>query len=403
MNMSEDPVLNNAIQSQLSDILDLRHDLHRHPELAYEEHRTAAKVVEFLEGVAGLDIREGVGGTGLVITLGRDLPGPCLALRADMDALPIEESSGVDWASEVPGKMHACGHDGHTAMLAGAVRVLAGMSDQLKGPVKFLFQPAEEGGAGAKRMCEEGALENPVPAAVIGLHNNLPDPVGKIGTITYAPGAAMAGTGNFDITIHARGGHAAFPHTAIDPIYCGASVVDQLQGIVSRRIDPLVPAVVSVTRFHAGTAYNIIPDRVSISGTIRALDEDVLRQLRTELIQRTEAVAHAHGAKATIECELSYPVLVNDAHVEKVFRSILAETGDAERLTRCNPILGGEDFAFYGQKVPSFFYFLPSCPLETERNPVCHHASFDFNDDLLPLGVRLHVELARRFADHWIA
>ena len=394
-----------SIQSEIDTILPevtaLRHDLHQHPELAYEEKRTAGKVLEFIAGVKDLDIRESVGGTGLVITMGKELDGPCVALRADMDALPIEEESGVEWSSRIPGKMHACGHDGHTAMLAGAIRILDGLRESLKGPVKFLFQPAEEGGAGADKMCKEGALENPSVDAVFALHNNLPDSSMKIGSIAYTPGASMAGTGNFDITVTGKGGHAAFPHKTIDPIYVGSAIVDEIQGIVSRYIDPLVPAVVSVTRFHAGSAYNIIPGSAKISGTIRALDRDVLVSLRRHLIERAETVAAAHGGTAHVECELAYPVLMNDPKAEAVFKAILQETGDIGKLVEVKPILGGEDFAFYGEHAPAFFYFLPSCPLNEDSNPVCHHPSFDFNDDLLPEGMRLHVELASRFADHW--
>lgn len=377
--------------------------MHRHPELAYEEQRTAGKVLEYLADIDGLDIREGVGRTGLVITIGSGLPGPCVALRADMDALPIEEQSGAEWTSTVPGKMHACGHDGHTAMLAGAIRIISGMRDQLEGPVKFLFQPAEEGGAGARSMCNDGALDNPSVDAVFGVHNNLPDPVMKIGSIAYAAGAAMAGTGNFDITVQGKGGHAAFPHKTIDSIYIGSCIVEQLQGIVARNIDPMVPAVVSVTKFHAGTAYNIIPGTARICGTVRALDAAVLRQLRELLILRSTEVAAAHGATVDVECRLSYPVLVNDPVAQACFLEILRETGDLDSVVEVKPILGGEDFAFFSEKVPGFFYFLPSCPENVASNPVCHHPSFDFNDDLLPTGIRLHVETALRFARVWKA
>lgn len=399
--MSTEQDIQSAIQTILPKVLAFRHDLHQHPELAYEEKRTAEKVLEFIADVKDLDIRQSVGGTGLVITMGKELEGPCVALRADMDALPIEEDSGVEWSSTVPGKMHACGHDGHTAMLAGAIRILDGMRGSLKGPVKFLFQPAEEGGAGADKMCKEGALENPSVAAVFGLHNNLPDSAMKIGSIAYTPGASMAGTGNFDITVTGKGGHAAFPHKTIDPIFIGSAIVEQIQSIVSRNTDPLIPAVLSVTRFHAGSAYNIIPGSAKISGTIRALDRDVLVSLRRHLIERAETVAAAHGGTAHVECELAYPVLMNDPKAEAVFKAILQETGDIGKLVEVKPILGGEDFAFYGEHAPAFFYFLPSCPLNEDSNPVCHHPSFDFNDDLLPEGMRLHVELASRFADHW--
>lgn len=389
------------IERILPEIKALRHDLHRHPELAYQERRTAGRVVEYISDIDGLHIREGVGGTGLAITIGGDLPGACVALRADMDALPIEEQSGVEWTSTTSGRMHACGHDGHTAMLAGAIRLVAEMRDQLTGPVKFLFQPAEEGGAGADAMCRDGALEDPQVAAVFGLHNNLPDPSMKIGQIAYVPGAAMAGTGNFDIIVQGRGGHAAFPHRTIDPVYIAASIVDQLQGIVSRNIDPMVPAVLSVTRMEAGSAYNIIPGRAHLAGTIRALDKAVLENLRELLIQRAREVAAAHGGSVEVDCRLSYPVLVNDPQAEACFREMLAVSGIRQPLVRVDPILGGEDFAFFCLKVPSFFYFLPSCPEFLPANPVCHHPAFDFNDDLLPLGMRLHAETALHFARIW--
>ncbi len=393
--------LKQRIDRILPGIRDLRHDLHRHPELAYEEKETARRVLDYLKDLDGLSIREGVGGTGLVITIGADLSGPCVALRADMDALPIVEESGAEWSSTVAGKMHACGHDGHTAMLAGTVRIVAEMRDQLQGPVKFLFQPAEEGGAGADAMCRDGALQDPPVAAVYGLHNNLPDCSMKMGPIAYVPGAAMAGTGNFDIHVQGRGGHAAFPHKTIDPVVIAAAIVEQLQGIVSRNIDPMVPAVLSVTRIEAGSAYNIIPESARLAGTIRALDAGVLEKLRALLIHRAGQVAAAHGASASVECELSYPVLVNDDRAEACFREILKVAGNNMELRQVEPILGGEDFAFFGQRVPSFFYFLPSCPEDRDANPVCHHPAFDFNDELLPVGMRLHTETALYFAGLW--
>ena len=393
--------LEDRIEQLLPDIRELRHTLHQHPELAYEEHQTARRVLEYLSDIGGLEVRTGIGGTGLVITVGKGLPRACVALRADMDALPISEESGVAWSSKVPGKMHACGHDGHTAMLAGAVRLVAERREQLHGPVKFLFQPAEEGGAGAEAMCREGALEDPRVAAVFGLHNNLPNPTMKIGPIAYTPGAAMAGTGNFDIIVRGKGGHAAFPHRTVDPVYIGSCIVDQLQGIVSRNIDPMVPAVLTVTRFSAGTAYNIIPETAHLAGTIRALDKQVLETLRERLIQRAREVASSHGGSVQVDCNLSYPVLVNDARAEACFREIVEASGVQLSMERVDPILGGEDFAFFGQKVPSFFYFLPSCPADRDANPVCHHPGFDFNDELLPVGMRLHAESALRFASVW--
>jgi len=393
--------LNKLISKILPEITDFRRDLHAHPELGYEEVRTAGKVLEFLKDAKGLEIRQGVAKTGLVITLGKDKAGPCVALRADMDALPMDEFSGVEWSSTVPGKMHACGHDGHTAMLAGAVRVLSEIEDELAGPVKFIFQPAEEGGAGGLRMCQEGALKNPDAAAIFGLHNNLTDYSIKAGSIAYCPGPAMAGTGTFEIEVIGKGGHAAYPHNCIDPLYIGACMVEQLQGVVSRIIDPVKAAVVSVTQFNAGSALNIIAERAKLAGTFRALDMDILEQLRTSIEDRVQGVAQAHGAEVKIKYETGYPVLVNSEIGEKTFRSILEETGDLKNLHQVSPVMGGEDFAFFAGEIPGFFYYLPACPVNQESIPMCHHPAFDFNDELLPLGIRLHVETARRFASNW--
>ncbi|MEX0323209.1 MAG: M20 family metallopeptidase [Puniceicoccaceae bacterium] len=393
--------LKTEIDDILPEVLALRHDLHQHPETAYEEKRTAGKVVEFLSGLDNIDVQTGIGGTGVLATIGGSLDGPCVALRADMDALPIEEESGVPWSSTIPGKMHACGHDGHTAMLAGAARILARNQDLLAGPVKCIFQPAEEGGAGARAMREEGILQTPDVDAIFGLHNNLPSPEAPFGKIAYCKGAAMAGTGTFDITIQGVGGHAAFPHRCVDPIYIGSCVVEQLQGIISRRLDPVASGVLSVTRFEAGSAYNIIPPKAKLAGTIRALDDKVLQWIQSEIYRCVDQVCAAHGASADVQVELCYPTLVNDPTAEACFLALLEETGDTEKLMEVEPIMGGEDFAFYGQQVPAFFYFLPSCSEGCTDNPVCHSPRYDFNDDLLPTGIRLQVEMGMRFARLW--
>lgn len=379
----------------------LRHQLHRRPELAYEETETARSVAEYLEGLDGVEVTTGLAGTGLSVTIGSHLPGPCVALRADMDALPMEEASGVAWSSERRGVMHACGHDGHTAMLAGAARVLAQLQDQLNGPVKCIFQPAEEGGAGALKLCEAGVLANPEVAAVFGLHANLPEPDLAEGLICWTSGAMMAGSGTFDIEIIGQGGHAAFPHRCIDPIYIGSALVQQLQSLVSRRNDPVNPAVVSVTRFHAGTAHNIIPATCQLSGTFRALDPRIMSELCERIREMAEVVAKAHGAEVRAEVDASYPVLINNPRAEGIFREIVEAAGESHRIRMTPPIMGGEDFAYYCQRVPAFFYFLPACPPGCTDNPVCHSPRYDFNDRLLPLGMRLHVHTGLRFARLW--
>lgn len=393
--------LASSIEEILPEVRELRRSLHAHPELGYEETETAKRVLEFLGDLPEASIQSGIAGTGIRVTFGEGRPGPGVALRADMDALAMEEKTGKPWASKVPGKMHACGHDGHTAMLAGAARLLAAREAELEGPVSLIFQPAEEGGAGGRALCEAGVLERPEVAAVFGLHNNLPGPGTKIGQIAYTEGAAMAGTGTFRIRIIGKGGHAAFPHRCIDPVYIGACLVEQLQGLVSRRVDPLAQAVLSVTTFQGGTADNIIPGDVTLRGTFRALDPRLLERLKVWIIERTEAVAAAHGATAEIRCELGYPVLFNDGKAARAFREVISELGWTDRLTEVPPNMGGEDFAYYSLQVPGFFYFLPACPEEEDEVPGCHSPFFDFNDDLLPIGMRLHVETALRFARIW--
>ena len=211
----------------------------------------------------------------------------------------------------------------------------------------------------------------------------------------------MAGTGTFDIEVIGHGGHAAYPHKVIDPLYIGACIVEQLQGIVARILDPLTPAVVSVTRFHAGSAYNVIAEKALLQGTFRALDEAILVELKDHIVRIANEVASAHRARAEIRCDIGYPVLVNHPDAEAVFLEIIKGSMFKDELRVFEATLGGEDFAFYGQRIPAFFYFLPACPVGQSSNPACHHPAFEFNDDNLPRGIRLHAELALGFADHW--
>jgi hippurate hydrolase len=392
-----------AIESILPEVEALRRDLHRHPELGYEEEETARRVLAFMGELPGAEIRTGLAGTGMTVTFGAGLDGPGVALRADMDALAMEEASGVPWASEIPGRMHACGHDGHTAMLAGAARLIAEQAERLEGPVRLIFQPAEEGGAGGKALCEAGVLEDPPMAAAFGLHNNLPGPGLKAGSIACTTGPAMAGTGTFAIEVLGTGGHAAFPHRCTDPVYIGACIVEQLQGLVSRMVDPVAAAVVSVTQFHGGSADNIIPARAVLRGTFRSLDDALLVRIRDAIVKRATEVAGAHGAEVRVDCRLGYPALVNDASAGEAFRRILEAIGREGDLVEVPPNMGGEDFAYFAQRVPAFFYYLPACPPEREEVPMCHSPYFDFNDNLLGAGIRLHVETALRFAAIWRA
>lgn len=388
------------LAAMLPELRALRRELHAHPELGYAEVWTAGKVAAFLEALGGWDLQTGVAETGIVATLGAELPGPMVALRADMDALPMEEASGVPHASKIPGVAHACGHDGHTVMLLGAARLLTNLRDELAGPVRLLFQPAEEGGAGGARMVEEGALVNPPVAAIFGLHN-MPDPATQAGELCLCPGAAMAGTGTFTIKLHGVGGHAAAPHRTVDPIVAGAQVVTALQSIVARQIDPVASAVVSVTQFHAGSAFNVIPPQAVLKGTFRALDETVLEQTQVRIVERATGIASAMGVRAEIEIAINYPVLRNDARAGAYFEAVVEAAGRKADFRTIPPMLGGEDFAFYQQKVPGAFWFLAARPADKAEVPFCHHPAFDFNDDLIADGVRFHVETARRFARLW--
>lgn len=382
------------------ELVRFRRDLHAHPELAYEEVRTSAKVLDAIRAVPNLEVRSSIAGTGIVALLRPDLEGPLVALRADMDALPMQEMTGLPYASTYPGKMHACGHDGHTAMLVGAVRLLGDLQDELAGPVAFIFQPAEEGGAGARAMLEDGAFDGLKVAAVFGLHN-WPNEDLRVGEIGLRVGPAMAGTGTFEIVVKGRGGHAAFPHNTVDPIYVGSLMVQALQGIVARNVDPLDSAVVSVTQFHAGTAKNVIVEEARLAGTFRALKMDTLTFLRERILRVCHSVAESHGAELSAEVNTGYPVLDNDVRAIAVIQQVAEEIDMGSAVKFVQPVMGGEDFAYFQERAPGAFWFLGAMPPEAETVPFPHNPRFDFNDAILPLGLRMHVELALRFARIW--
>lgn len=389
------------IEEIREEIVELRHEIHRNPELGYEEQGTAERVMAQLSCVDGLDIRTGMAETGIVATLGAEKKGPCVALRADMDALPIEETGDVPYKSAVTGKMHACGHDGHTSCLAGAARVLGQMADELDGPVKFIFQPAEEGGGGGLRMCEEGALEDPKVDAIFGIHGWPQLPQGEVG---LQAGALLAASDQFDITIEGVGGHAAFPHLGVDPIIIASQVISAAQSIVSRTTDPLQSAVVTFAQIVAGTTYNIIPQSALMKGTIRTLDEGVRRATHRKLEEIATGVAEGMGARAIVDVRDGYPVTYNDetaaAFVERVFEGDLGK-----QLTHVPiaPVMGGEDFAYYAEKVPATFVALGVRPRDRDTYPNLHQSDYDFHDDAVPLGIRYHVEIARGFVGMWSA
>lgn len=391
--------LESHIQSVLPELIALRRELHAHPELGYEEVQTQRRILEQIEKLPGLTVRRDVARTGIVATLGADRTGPCVALRADMDCLPIEEQSGKPYASRVPGKMHACGHDGHVACLVGAARVLSRMADRLGGPVKFIFQPAEEGGAGGERMCAEGALDNPPVRAIFALHGWPTLDVGTVGTRT---GPALASTNPFEITIHGAGAHAAYPHRGVDPIVVAAHVIVALQTIVSRNTDPLDSVVVTVGKIEAGTAVNIIPPTATLLGTIRTLNPQTRRRTVERVDHIARHTAEALGARADVEIREGYPALINDDAATRYFLETAQAALGQEVVNAAVPAsLGGEDFAYYAEKVPANFWRLGVRPRGQAEYPGLHHPTYDFNDDAISTAVRVHCELALRFAPNW--
>jgi len=398
--------LREMIARELPELISIRHDLHAHPELGYEEKRTSAVVqrelkkddIEFKAGLAG--------GTGVLAHLKAAIQTPesriqkSIGLRADMDALPIAEQTGAPYASTVAGKMHACGHDGHTTILLGAARVLGKLSRQsgLPRPVTFFFQPAEEGGAGAKRMIDDGCMHGkmlgPPVGEMFGLHGWPRLPLGVVAT---RPGPLLAASDRFDIVVKGVGAHAAWPHGSRDPIVAAAAIVGALQTIASRNVGPLESVVVSVTMLSAGTAYNVIPTTATISGTVRTLTPAVLEVAQRRLKEISAGVAQAYGCEAAVDYRLGYPVTLNDSAAVDAFNSTArAALGEDRVLNMPQPVMGGEDFSFYSQVVPSCFFVLGLIPPGRASMPDLHQPDFNFNDDAIATGVELFCRLALR-------
>ncbi len=362
------------------EIAQWRRGYHRHPELLYDVKRTAADVAAKLRAFGCDEVVEGIGRTGVVAVLkgqGGD-SGHVIGLRADMDALPINEESGKPWASETPGKMHACGHDGHTAMLLGAARYLS-ETRRFAGTAVFIFQPAEEGGAGGLAMVKDGMMDRFGIEEVYGMHNM---PGLPLGHFAIRPGAMMAATDVFTIDIEGHGGHAAKPHATIDPIVTGAAIVQALQHIVARNIDPLMSGVISVTTFNGGDAFNVIPQRARIKGTGRSLDPHIRDLIERRMREVVQNVAAAYGATAKFHYERNYPVTVN--HPEQTRKAIAIASdvaGEANVDPDHAPVMGGEDFSYMLEARPGAFIFVGN-----GDTAGLHHPAYDFNDAAISYG-----------------
>jgi len=379
------------IDALIPDLVALRRDLHRFPELAYEEERTSRIVADRLESL-GLEVKRGLaGGTGVLANLPAtaDTVNPAtVALRADMDALPITEQGGVEHASTRDGVMHACGHDGHTTILLGAAEALAGLASR-PNHLTFLFQPAEESGGGGKRMCDDGALDGsvlgPRVERIFGLHGwpQLP-----VGTVATKPGAIMASTDEFELIIRGKQAHAAQPHLSRDPIAAAAQIITALQTAAARNADPLDAAVVTIGAFHAGTASNIIPEEARLLGTVRALRTDTRDMLIARVGEISSSVAAALGCVATFRPFEHYPVTRNDDAVAERFLTMVREAFGDQRVVRIDrPSMGAEDFAYYALQTPACFFWLGLQTPGGEAFPTLHSPTFDFNDHAIPTGV----------------
>ncbi|WP_315770868.1 MULTISPECIES: M20 aminoacylase family protein [unclassified Bradyrhizobium] len=380
------PIINRAAELA-EDAKVWRRDFHQHPELLYEVHRTAARVAELLASFGVDEVVSGIGRTGVVgVIHGREPSQRVIGLRADMDALPLQEISDIPHKSTIPGRMHACGHDGHTAMLLGAARYLA-ETRNFAGTAIVIFQPAEEGGAGGRAMVEDGLMERFGIEEVYGLHNAPGLPLGTVATRT---GAVMAAADTFEVRLKGLGGHAARPNKCVDPIIAGAQIVTALQTIVARNVDPVESAVLSITRFHAGTtADNIIPQTAIIGGTVRTLDEDIRRLMDERFKGLVTALASGMGVEAEIDYEWGYPVVINHAE-QTAFAADVARSvvGPEKVITDMPPRLGGEDFAYMLQARPGAFVFMG-----IGDGAGVHHPEYDFNDDVIPHGISYWAKL----------
>lgn len=380
-----------ALQPQLTV---WRRQIHQQPELAFKEIQTADFISQKLSSW-GIEHQRGVAQTGIVAVIPGHKPGPVLAIRADMDALPIEELNQVEYKSKSPGVMHACGHDGHVAVALGTAYFLSQHRDSFSGTVKIIFQPAEEGPGGAKPMIEAGVLESPDVDAIIGLHlwNNLP-----LGTIGVRTGALMAATEFFHCTIHGRGGHGAIPHQTVDSIVVASQVINALQTIVSRNIDPLKSVVVTVGELHAGSAVNVIADAARMGGTIRYFDEAYEGIFEQRLHQVIGGICQSYGASYTLDYNPLYPAVINDPDITDLVRSVALSVVEtpAGVVPECRT-MGGEDMSFFLKAVPGCYFFLGAANPAKGLDYPHHHPRFNFDESALSTGVEMFTRCVESF------
>jgi amidohydrolase len=387
----------NTLRERIADMKDwlveIRRTIHMHPELGFEEIETSKLVSEWLERF-GFKVKRGLAKTGVVGLLEGKEPGRTVAIRADMDALSMDEANSVPYASKIKGKMHACGHDAHVAILLGVAKFFSSMKDRVKGNIKWIFQPAEEGGGGGRVMVEEGVLENPKVDAVFGAHVFPFLPVGKVGIYERE---GLAAADRFTIKMIGKGGHAASPHVAKDPILAAGHLITQIHSIVSRNINPLDSGVVTIGKVSGGTAFNIIPDGVELLGTVRSLNPQVREELKSRIEQVVQGVVRSFGMDYQFDFEYGYPVLINDPEMSKLVATACSKGVGEENVEVLKPSMGGEDFAYYLEKVPGSFFRL-GCRNEEKGIIHSYHSSlFDIDESVLPFGVEMFVRVIDQY------
>lgn len=374
---------------------EIRRDIHQHPETAHEEVRTAGIAAEQLKSF-GLEVKTHIASTGVLGYLETDPDAPTVMIRADMDALNMPEANEVEYASQTVGKMHACGHDSHTAMLITAAKILSESKEELKGNVLFLFQPAEEGGFGAQRMFDAGALDWHRPDYSLGLHVWNQD---LVGNIIIHGGPLMAGAQMFDVTIHGKGGHGAVPQLAADPVLAAAQCVTNLQSVVARNLSPLQSGVISVCTFNAGTAKNVIPATANFAGTMRAFTDDVWQILNDRFIQVIEQTAAAYGCTAEITIEEGITATTNNDEISQLTREAVVEVMPFMKVNETYQTMGSEDMSIWLDEVPGCFFFIGSANEEKGLNAPHHHPHFDIDEDVLPMGAAALASAAKHILD----
>ncbi len=385
-------LMNMKIIKELEDLQgemqEWRRDIHAHPEIAFEEHRTAQIVADKLESF-GIEVETGIAGTGVVGTLRKGMGNRSIGLRADLDALLINETNDFEYKSKNPGQMHACGHDGHTTMLLGAAKYLSEKGN-FDGTVNFIFQPAEENEGGGRVMIEDGLFDKYPVESVYGMHNI---PGMPVGSFAIKPGPIMAAFDIFNLKVIGRGGHAAMPQTTVDPIIVGTKIIDAFQAIISRSIDPQEPSVLSVTQFHGGDAYNVIPNQVEIKGCTRCFSPNVQKKLEDEMRQISESICKAYGADCEFHYEHRYPATINSEEEANLAGQVAQEIVGEERVNLSpKPGMGSEDFAYMLQEKPGSYIWIGNG--DGEGSCMIHNPGYDFNDEILPIGATYWVKMA---------